>query len=82
MSIIDWTARSIPACPGITADAGGAALAPGAAQAAWAIAIGLGQALNNTAKYDAKARDTHLEYVSLKLRAIVEDISHWDSCAI
>ena len=48
ISAILITAGSIPAIPAIAAGAGGAVLASGAAQAAGAIAIGLGQALHTT----------------------------------
>ena len=50
ISAILITAGSIPAIPAIAAGAGGAVLALGAVQAAGAIAIGLGQALNTTVK--------------------------------
>ena len=50
ISAILITAGSIPTIPAIAGGAGGAVLASGAAQAAGAMAIGLGQALNNTTK--------------------------------
>ena len=57
ISAILITAGSIPAIPAIAAGAGGAVLASGAAQAAGAIAIGLGQALNTTVKKAQKQHD-------------------------
>ena len=57
ISAILITAGSIPAIPAIAAGAGGAVLASGAAQAAGAIAIGLGQALNTTVKKTQKHHD-------------------------
>lgn len=50
ISAILITAGSIPAIPAISAGAGGAVLASGAAHAIGAIAVGLGQALNSTMK--------------------------------
>ena len=50
ISAILITAGSIPAIPAIAAGAGGAVLASSAVQAAGAIAIGLGQALNTVKK--------------------------------
>lgn len=57
ISAILITAGSIPAIPAIAAGAGGAVLASGAVQAAGAIAIGLGQALNTTVKKAQKQHD-------------------------
>ena len=57
ISAILITAGSIPAIPAIAAGAGGAVLASGAAQAAGAIAIGLGQVLNTTVKKTQKSQD-------------------------
>ena len=57
ISAILITAGSIPAIPAIAAGAGGAVLASGAVQAAGAIAIGLGQALNTTVKKAQKQQD-------------------------
>jgi len=50
ISAILITAGSIPALPAISAGAGGAVLASGAAHAIGAIAVGLGQALGSTVK--------------------------------
>ncbi|TFK37554.1 hypothetical protein BDQ12DRAFT_145050 [Crucibulum laeve] len=50
ISAILITAGSIPALPAISAGAGGAVLASGAAHAIGAIAVGLGQALSSTVK--------------------------------
>ncbi|KAG5643171.1 hypothetical protein DXG03_001375 [Asterophora parasitica] len=50
ISAILITAGSIPALPAISAGAGGAVLASGAAHAIGAIAVGLGQALSTTMK--------------------------------
>lgn len=50
ISAILITAGSIPAIPAISAGAGGAVLASGAAHAIGAIAVGLGQALSMTVK--------------------------------
>lgn len=50
ISAILITAGSIPALPAISAGAGGAVLASGAAHAIGAIAIGLGQALSVSVK--------------------------------
>ncbi|GLB44553.1 hypothetical protein LshimejAT787_1701800 [Lyophyllum shimeji] len=50
ISAILITAGSIPAIPAISAGAGGAVLASGAAHAIGAIAIGLGQAIGSTVK--------------------------------
>jgi len=57
ISAILITAGSIPAIPVIAAGAGGAVLASGAAQAAGAIAVGLGQVLNTTVKKTQKNQD-------------------------
>lgn len=50
ISAILITAGSIPALPAISAGAGGAVLASGAAHAIGAIAVGLGQALSVSVK--------------------------------
>lgn len=50
ISAILITAGSLPAIPAISAGAGGAILASGAAHAIGAIAVGLGQALSTTVK--------------------------------
>ena len=57
ISAILITAGSIPAIPAIAAGAGGAVLASSAVQAAGAIAIGLGQALNTTVIKKAQKPD-------------------------
>lgn len=48
ISAILITVGSLPAIPAITAGAGGAVLASGAAQAIGAIAVGIGQALGSS----------------------------------
>jgi NADPH:quinone reductase-like Zn-dependent oxidoreductase len=50
LSAVLITVGSIPAIPAISAGAGGAILASGAAHAIGAIAVGLGQALGSTVK--------------------------------
>lgn len=50
LSAILITVGSIPAIPAISAGAGGAVLASGAAHAVGAIAVGLGQALSMSVK--------------------------------
>ena len=58
LSAILITAGSIPALPAISAGAGGAVLASGAAHAIGAIAIGLGQALSVSVKNQQEAQSS------------------------
>jgi hypothetical protein len=59
ISAILITAGSIPALPAISAGAGGAVLASGAAHAIGAIAIGLGQALSVSVKHQQE-KEAHV----------------------
>jgi hypothetical protein len=62
MSIISAvliTAGSLPAIPALTAGAGGAVLASGAAQAIGAIAVGIGQALGSSVAKNQNQNQAH-----------------------
>jgi hypothetical protein len=62
ISAILITAGSIPALPAISAGAGGAVLASGAAHAIGAIAIGLGQALSVSVKNQQEAQSSTIAH--------------------
>ena len=64
ISAILITAGSIPPLPAITAGAGGAVLASGAAHAIGAIAVGLGQALSVSVKNQQQKEQQGIANVS------------------
>ena len=65
ISAILITVGTLPAIPAITAGAGGAVLASGAAQAIGAIAVGIGQALGSSV---AKNNNQHQSQASSTVR--------------